>query len=258
MASPFATLANPPLQPVAYQPPPVEVVPPDGGLFPVAAPPPKPLWKGTFEAGVNGATGNTEVFNARLFTLADRKTDTNLFHTDATYLLGKQEGATIQNTAIVNIRDEILFPGSPWSIYGMSFIDYDELRDYKFYIGLYGGLGYLVRDDESLFFKLRAGAGTLYKTGGPSDIWEPSLNLGYDFKWRIGARSAWISTLDYYPAFGDFTDFLLRFRVAYETTLNPENGMFFRIGVFERYDSSPGAGFRRSDLNYFAALGFNF
>jgi hypothetical protein len=239
-------------------PPSTVVAPPaDGGIWPA---PRVKLWKGSVEAGVNGATGNTEVLNTRLLWTADRKTDTNLFHSDMTYLLGTQNGTTNQNTMILNVRDDLLTPGSPWSIYGLTFVDYDELRDYKFMIGLYGGLGYLVRNDDTTFFKLRGGAGTIYKTGGPSeDVWEPSLNFGFDYKYRFTERSALISVLDYYPSFQNgFSEFLLRFKVAYEATIDPATGMFLRFGVFERYDSNPGPGKDKSDLNYFMTLGFNF
>lgn len=246
--------------PTLYPPPPTVTLPPaDGGLFPEPAAPPAKLWKGSFEAGANGATGNTEVFNTRVFWTADRKTPDNLFHTDMLYMLGSQNGMTNQNTMIANVRNEKLFPGSPWSVYALTFVDYDELRDYKFMIGLYGGLGYLVTETDDLFFKLRGGAGTIYKTGGRlGDVWEPSLNFGYDFKSRITERSALVSVLDYYPSFDDFSDFLLRLKVAYEVTIDPENGLFLRAGIFERYDSSPGPGKDKSDLNYFLTLGFNF
>ena len=50
----------------------------------------------------------------------------------------------------------------------------------------------------------------------------------------------------------------LRLKAAYEHTLDPVSGCFVRAGIFERYDTNPGPGFRRSDLNYFMALGFNF
>lgn len=228
---------------------------PDGGLLPA---PPEPRWTGGFELGVNGATGNTEVLNTRVFWNADRRTDTNLFHTDTTYLLGKQQGRTIQNTAIINVRDEILIRNTPWSIYGLGFFDYDELRDYRFILGLYGGAGLLVVDNDKLFLKLRGGAGAIYRTGGPDDRWEPSLNFGWDQRYQFTERSSIISNLDYYPAFADFGDFLLRLRIAYEVTLDPESGFFFRTGIFERYDSRPGPGVKKSDLNYFMSLGFNF
>jgi hypothetical protein len=257
---PFASTPLPAFaQPAAYQAPiePMVNPPADGGLFPVVPPPP-PLWKGSFEAGANGATGNSEVFNTRIFWNADRKDGPDLFHTDMLYLLGTQNGVTNQNTMILNARKERALNG-PWSLYGLTFVDYDELRDYKFIIGLYAGLGYTVRDTDDLFFKLRGGLGALYKTGGTlGDTWEPSINLGYDFRWRLSERSALLSVLDYYPSVDDFSDFLLRFKVAYEVTLDPDTGLFFRTGIFERYDSNPGPGKDKSDFNYFLTLGFNF
>ena len=195
--------------------PQLQPLPPDGGLF-APVPAPALLWKGSFEAGLSGATGNSENVNAHMFATADRKTDSNLLHTDLLYLLGKEDGKSTQNNMIANLRDEILFAGSPWSLFGSSFYDYDELRDYKTIIGLYAGLGYLVSDTDTQLFKLRAGAGTIYKTSGsavPGHLWEPSLDLGYDYKYKFNERSALVSTLDYYPSVDKgFGEFLLRMR----------------------------------------------
>jgi hypothetical protein len=255
-----------PLQVPTPIPPPMEICPTlppaDGGIFPVGPPPPPvKLWKGSFDAGLNGATGNSGNFNARIFWDANRKTDVNLFHSDMTYLLGKDTGKTNQNTMILNARDEILTPGSPWTIFLANYVDYDELRDYKFYVGLFGGLGYIVSDTDDLKFRLRGGLGTVYKTGARflDDEWTPQLDLGYDFRWKVGERSALISTMDYYPSLDEgFGHFTLRLKVAYECTLDPKTCTFFRTGIFERYDTDPGPGFRKSDLNYFMSLGFNF
>jgi Protein of unknown function, DUF481 len=248
-----------PLMPVAFQQPQPIASPADAFFLDAPAPPAK-LYKGSLDAGLNGATGNSETLNIRFFASADRTDADNLLHTDLTYLLGKQNGKTIQNTMIANLRDEILFAGSPWTLYSANFFDYDEQRQYKLLIGLYGGLGFRVFDDETLQFKLRGGAGSLYKTEAPAplkDVWEASLNFGWDYRYQVSQRAAIVSTLDYYPTITDFNKYLVRFRLAYEQTVDPETGAFFRIGLFERYDSNPGPGTNRSDLAYFLAFGFN-
>jgi hypothetical protein len=237
--------------------PPVDTRPVADGVFPLPPPPPK-IWSGSFEAGLNGATGNSEIFNGRIGWDLNRKTERNFLHTDFLYTLTTQDGATTQNTAIFNARDEVLFPGSRWSFFTALNIEYDELRAYKFRVGVYAGLGYTVIDTEATLFKLRAGAGAVREIGGPQDRWVPELVFGYDFKHKFSDRQSIVSNLDYYPRIDNFAQFRLRARIAYELIIDPSIGMALRLGAQSRYDSDPGPGINRHDLNYFATLAMKF
>lgn len=136
----------------------------DSGLLPPSAPPPK-VWSGSAEAGLNGASGNADLFNLRAKFLAQRKTSDNIFSTDFLYTYTQQNKITTVQQAILNTRDQILFAGSPWSLFDAGQLEYDELRAYKFRIGIYAGVGYTVIDDDTTTFKLRAGAGATREVG---------------------------------------------------------------------------------------------
>jgi Protein of unknown function, DUF481 len=228
----------------------------DKGWF--VDPPSNVFWKGGFDLGLNGSTGNSEVLNIRFGANADRKTETNLLHSDLLYTLGKQNGRTIQNAMLFNARDEVLFAGSPWTFFGSTNIEYDELRAYKFRVGVYAGVGYTVRNDDTTLFKVRAGAGAVREIGGPQDRWVPELVFGYDYKHKFSDRTAFISTLDFYPRIDDFSQYRVRGNIAFETILDPATGTNFKIGAQSRYDSDPGPNARRHDLNFFATLGVKF
>lgn len=260
----------PPLAPPVILP-----VPPDhsGGLLPPRpAPPPPPLWSGSADLGLNGATGNSELFNMRIGALAARKTDENVFTTDFLYQLARQDGVTVARQALWNARDEVLFPGSPWTLFAALNLEYDELRDYDFRVGVYAGLGYTVVDDGDVTLKLRGGAGAVREfvtddplflspvalgVPRPADRWVPEFVFGYDFRYRLTDRSSLVSVLDYYPRIDDLTQFRVRVRAAYENVLDPETGMILRLGVQDRYDSNPGRA-KKNDLSYFATLGIKF
>ncbi len=261
-AAPTVPEAPPPAAGFATDPifskPPDSYVPNDGGLFNPAPPPPRAHWKGGFDIGLNGATGNSEVFNIRFGANGDRKTEDNLLHADLLYTLGKQDGRTIQNTMLFNARDEVLFGNSPWTFFGSTNIEYDELRAYKFRVGVYTGIGYIVRNDDTTLFKVRAGAGAVREIGGPQDRWVPEMVFGYDYRRKITEFSSIVSNLDFYPRIDDFAQYRIRGNIAFETILDPTTGTNLKIGAQSRYDSDPGPGVRRHDLNYFATLGVKF
>jgi hypothetical protein len=229
--------------------------PPGGAVGTLTGePPPRKIWSGGLEAGINGQDGNTNVINFRTGWNATRKVDDNLYTMDFLYAFAKQEGIETQNQALFNARDEFLFPGSPWSLFASTNIEYDKFRAYDFLIGVYAGVGYTVLETDRTLFKLRAGAGAVRRFGGPDEKWIPELLFGYDFNHKIDDRQSFIHTLDYYPQIDKFTQFRLRARAAYEIIVDPVTGTALRLGVQTRYDSNPGPGIRRNDLNYFATL----
>ncbi len=231
---------------------------PDGSLPP---PPPPKIWTGGFEFGINGSQGNTDVFAMRIGANADRKTESNVFHTDFLYTTNQQNGLTNQNQAIFNMRDEIILANSPWSVFSAFQLEYDEFRIYDFRIGLYAGFGYTWLKNDTTLFKTRLGAGVVREIatgpGATPDRWVPEALLGADFNHKFTDRQAFISSVDLYPSLSDFGQYRLRARAGYEILLDPEYGLAVRLGVQNRYDSNPGPA-KRNDLNYFVTLLFKF
>ena len=193
--------------------------------------------------------------------MVDRKTPSNLFHADFLYALSLENDTTKQNQALLNARDEILFPKTPWSLFTALQLEYDEFRTYDSRFGLYGGVSYLWLDDETTLFKTRLGAGAMHerssKGGGPPDRLVPEAVLGFDLNHRFTDRQAIVSSMDLYPSLQNIGQYRVRGRLAYEILINPEYGMVLRLGVQERYDSNPGSGPKNS-LNYFATMLFKF
>lgn len=243
-----------------FDPPKAVLTPPPtivdgGGLLPSERPP--KLWSGGGEIGLNGADGNSRLFTLRTGFNARRKTDTNLLTTDFLYTYAKQNGSVTQNQALINARDEVLFPGSPWTIFASTNIEYDDLKAYDFLVGVYGGVGYQVIKSDDLDWRLRGGAGAVRQVGGPQDRWVPELVFGTDVNYKIDDRQSLVTTVDYYPRADNFAQFRVRARTAYQIILDPEYGVTLRLGLQDRYDSNPGPALR-NDLTYYATLGFTF
>lgn len=255
---PPSNIAPPP--PPSFDPPRAVLTPPPtvvdgGGLLPSERP--VKIWSGGGEVGLNGADGNSKLFAFRTGFNAKRKTDTNLLLTDFLYTYAKQNGALTQNQALFNARDEVLFPGSPWSLFASTNIEYDDLRAYDFLIGVYGGVGYQVIQTDVTDWRVRGGAGAVRQVGGPADRWVPELVFGTDFSYKIDDRQSIVLNVDYYPRVDNFSQFRVRARGAYQILLDKESGTTLRLGVQDRFDSDPGPA-RRNDLTYYATLGFTF
>ena len=226
---------------------------------PLLQPPPPRIWAGGIDLGVNGTSGNSDTVNFRVGLNAKRQVVDNIFTTDFLYSYAEQEDLTTANQALFNARDEILFTDSPWSLFGATQFEYDQLRAYRYRTGVYAGTGYTVRDDRDMTFKLRGGAGAVreFGTGTSEDRWVPEFVFGTDFRYRLSDRSSFLSMIDYYPRIDDFNQFRVRARAAYEHILDPATSTVLRIGVQDRYDSHPGDA-EKNDLTYFVTLGVRF
>ena len=225
-------------------------------LLPAA---PKSPWTGGAEFGFNGATGNSDLFNARFGINARRKTAQNLIDTDFLYTYTTTNGVTTQQQALFNGRDEILFAGTPWSVFGSTNMEYDELRNYRYRVGLYAGAGYVINESDRFNWRVRGGAGTVYEIGrnGAPDRFVPEAVFGTDFTMKLDDRQSFVTIVDFYPRINDWSQFRVRARAAYQILIDPSNNIMLRLGVQERYDSNPGSA-KPNDLNYFASLGISF
>ncbi len=255
--------------PAALKPKPPELLPPpkpiilsDGFELPPPPPLPPPVkrWFGGFEFGLNGSSGNADILNVRLGSNVDRKTESNRFHTDLLYTLSRQEGKTQQDQAILNARDEILFGPSPWSVFSALQVEYDAFRAYNFRAGTYDGLSYRWVKTDKTFFSTRFGAGAVRELSGNAttkDRWVAEAVLGGDLNHKFTDRQAYVSSVDVYPNLSRLGEYRIRARAAYEIVLDPKRGMVLRMGVQDRFDSSPGNA-KRNDVNYFTTLLFKF
>ncbi len=236
--------------------PPEPETKPEWSLLPLRLPKP---WSGGADFGINGASGNSEVFNFRGSWNVRRKTESNVLTSDFLYVYSVQNAKTNTQQALFNTRDEILFAGSKYSLFAANQIEYDELRAYRFRVGIYGGVGYTVIDDARTTLRTRVGVGAVRELGsdGSESRWIAEGLFGYDFRQRVTEYSSLISILDFYPRIDNFGQFRIRARLAYEWVIDPDTGTVLRFGIQDRYDSDPGNA-KRNDLTYFTTLGLKF
>lgn len=237
-----------PIESKIFLPPPEEV------------PPEKPapnFWKGGFEIGLSGATGNSEIFKLRVAGNAKRETKETIFKIDGFYAFAKADGMNTENRSWTEARQEWLMPNSPWSFYFSGQLLTDEFKAYDLRLAAYSGMSYLWIKNERILFKTRAGAGGTREIGGPDTAFHPEANAGLDFEVKISERQKFTSTVDVYPSLQDSGDYRVQAKAAYEILIDPTWNLTLKLGALDRYDSTP-QGKLRNDLDYFATLLWSF
>jgi putative salt-induced outer membrane protein YdiY len=251
--------------PAGEAPPPVVVpAPAEPAKAPPPPPPPAPDsffegWTGGVELGLNGSSGNTERMNVRAGLTAERKTEETETTFGFVYSYATDDGDESENRAQVDLRNDwLLGKDSPWRIYALGRIEYDTFQDWDWRTSAFVGVGYQFIKTEKTSLIGRVGIGASKEFGGDDNRITPELNFGADFEHKFTDTQKMFASLDYYPSLLNFSDYRLVGKAGYEILLDAESGLSLKLGVEDRYDSSPGEDSNRNDIDYFALMVFKF
>lgn len=215
-------------------------------------------WENSAEAGVNGATGNTESLTIQTGARFKRKTEANLFDLRLLQNRTKTAGLISQNNVLLYADFERKLGSSKWNYFIKQGMEYDELKAFNVRYFINSGLGYNWIDADGLLFSTRFGAGTSREFGGPQDKWIPEALFGATYDHQINSRNKLVAKFDYFPNWTDFSDYRTITDVAWEYLLSEERNLSMKVGALHRYDSIPSGAAKPSDLNYSLMLLYKF
>lgn len=211
-------------------------------------------WKGSIEAGLNGSTGNTERFNFRAGISADRETDSMRTKASSVYTYATEEGDQTESRVFANLRNDWLFAESPWFVWAQGTFEFDEFQDWDLRLsGAVGGGYEFIKNDKTTLLG-RAGVGASREIGGSDTSIRPEAVIGGDLTHNFTDRQRFTATADLFPDLDETGEFRFIGTAAYEILIDPENGLSLKLGVSDRYDSTPGSGQKKNDLDYFLLL----
>lgn len=215
-------------------------------------------WKGSAELGVNGSSGNTESLNIRGGLGFVRETTETKTTSSFNYNYATDDGNKSKDNARFDIRNDWLPQGdSKWRPFVLGAIEYDQFQNWDYRFSAAAGLGYeLIKTDKVLLLP-RAGLGFSKEIGGSDNKFHIEGLLGVDFEYTIDDRSKFFASGDSYWVLDEIPDYRLWLRAGYQILVDPSSNLSLKLGVEDRYDSSP-EGRKRSDFTYFALLVYNF
>ncbi len=216
-------------------------------------------WKRKAELGINGTAGNSEAFNIRALIGAKRISETMETAADVGYIYNTSESKKSKSRGEGNLRNDWLFKDSNWGFYGLGKIEYDEFQNWQWRLSGYAGPSYSFIKDETTTLRGRIGAGGSYEFGKKAkEEFIPEIDIGLDFTHKLTERQNIFASVDYYPSLSNFPRYRAIGKAGWELAVDPEVNMYLKVGVSDRYDSDPGIGFKRNDVEYFVTLGWEF
>jgi len=216
------------------------------------------LWSGSFAAGLNGKSGNSQSVDLNIEMNWDRETVSSKTDLIANYFYSTNQLATVTDRFFGQARRELKIRGGRASGFGQIALNWDRFKNYDYRIALHSGLSYEVLTEDFRAFTTRWGAGASKEVGAIIDDWIPELQFGADWEREITDTVKSYCSVDYYPSFKNFDEYRVNTTAGLEFLIDTERDINFRIFAFNRYDSTPPVGNVSSDLDYGFALAFNF
>ena len=216
-----------------------------------------PFWSGEFELGINGSSGNADSLSLRAGANMKRETQSHTLTVKATHAKTSAAGIETQNNALGDVKLERHFGDSPWSVFVTGSLEYDEFKAFDLRLASAMGLGFRFIDNDSITLAGRFGAGVSHELGGPDDRYVPEAVFGLDYEHRLTDRQKLTAKVDYLPDWGDFMNYRIVTDAGWEVLLDEDSNLNLKIGVIDRYDSTPN-GRKPNDFDYSVLLLWKF
>ncbi len=215
-------------------------------------------WEGSFELGLTGASGNNERFNFRARADASRENDKSADKLTLIYSYATDDGSETENRFAASARHDWKFADSPWRVTLGGTYEYDEFQDWDQRFSIGPGVGYQAIENDRTNLLLRAGLVATKEIGGSDTAWTPEADLGFDLDHKLTERQKLVVVFDLYPSLKNSGEFRLLSDIAWQIELDPETNLYLKLGVEDRYDSTPGPDKKKNDIAYYATIGWSF
>lgn len=196
-------------------------------------------WDTSFELGINGSSGTSESLSIRTGGAIKRKTDTTKLDTSLYYNKTSANGDETQSNALFDGRHDWLLGNSPWTVFAMTQVFYDEFQAFDLNVNVNSGLGYQVLDEDWVKLLTRFGAGASREFGGPRDEWVPEAQFGIDYEQQISKTQKFYAKMDYFPEWENFNNYRILTDMGLEIELNRPSNVSLKLSLTDRFDSSP-------------------
>lgn len=215
-------------------------------------------WEGSFELGLTGASGNNERFNFRAGAAASREDDKSADQVSLMYSYATDDGTQTENRFAAAARHDWKFADSPWRVYIGGTYEYDEFQDWDHRLSFGPGVGYQAIKNDRTDLLLRAGLVATKEFGGADNDWTPEADLGFDLEHKLTERQTLTVVFDLYPSLKNTGEFRFVGDAGWQIELDPEANLYLKLGVEDRYDSTPGPDKKKNDIAYYATIGWSF
>jgi putative salt-induced outer membrane protein YdiY len=196
-------------------------------------------WDMGLELGINGSEGTNNVFSMRAGGHVKRVTPKWKFDSSLAYNKNNSNGVETQNNGKHDLRLDRILAESPWTLFVLENLIYDEFQAWDVQLSLNTGVGYQIFKTPALDLLGRVGAGATREFGGAENDWQPTALLGVDYNHQLTKTQKLTAKVDYFPEWEDFRQYRVVSDLGWQVDLDRPKNVSLKFSVIDRYDSTP-------------------
>jgi putative salt-induced outer membrane protein YdiY len=212
-----------------------------------------PGWNSGIELGLNGSSGTSESTSIRVGGYMKRKSDRRKVDIELYHNRTQAQGVSTQNNAQFKARHDWLTKNSPWSVYVLNQVFFDEFQAFDYNVNINTGIGYAFIDTDPMKLSGSLGSGASREFGGPDDEWVPEAQFGMEYEHKLVANRRFYAKVDYFPEWENFSSYRILADIGWEIELLQPSNMSLKLSATDRYDGDP-QGVNPHNLNYSAMI----
>jgi putative salt-induced outer membrane protein YdiY len=160
---------------------------------------------------------------------------------DSSLLYNKNHsnGTETQNNGKQDTRIDRILAESPWTLFVLENLIYDEFQAWDTQLSLNTGVGYQWIKTPVLDLLTRMGVGGTREFGGSEEDWQPTGLLGVDYTHQITKTQKLTAKVEYYPEWEDVNEFRVVSDFGWQVDLDRPKNVSLKLSLIDRYDSTP-------------------
>jgi putative salt-induced outer membrane protein YdiY len=196
-------------------------------------------WNAGLELGLNGHEGNKSALSIRSGAHMKRVTPCWKLDSSLVYNKNQTNHVQTQHNAKLDARVDRILAESPWTLFSLDNLIYDEFQAYNLQMSLIGGVGRQWLKTTTVDLLSRVGAGGVREFGGVSEHWQPQALFGVDYTHQLSKQQRVAVKVDYYPQWEDFRDYRVVSDLGWQIALDKPKNVSLKLSLIDRYDSTP-------------------
>ncbi len=211
-------------------------------------------WKRSVEVGLKGSEGNSRNRHLHIGTRLKFENDQKRWDIEMAYNSSEDGGEQSRNELFAQFNRDFLIPSSTRFYFTEGRYDWDEFEDWDYRLSFGGGIGSQLIKTDDWAVNGRTGLGISKEFGGEDDEWVPEGILGIESNWAIAERHSLEFKNTLYPSLKEIGEFRNITALNWKVGLDQLNGVDFKVGLKNEFDSNTSGDSRKNDFKYHLSL----
>jgi putative salt-induced outer membrane protein YdiY len=211
-------------------------------------------WKHELDAGINGATGNSESLSLHTGYNGSFKDANHGWKISSAYDNAKSNGIESRRQFFADLLKDWFWSESPWFAFAQGRYDWDRFKEWDYRLSLAAGGGYEFLNNDTWYLAGRFGLGGNKTYGDEEETFTPEATLGLEAAWTISNHESVDFKTTFYPSLKESGEYRNISSLSWRMSMGDSRNVAMKIGLSNEYDTLAAPGTETNDFKYNLSL----